>query len=114
MNSYQIPFSDLPMLAKTDKAYAEQAPDLRPFFKYPVDIQNFIQIINDKSKEVMNRSVLVESLRKQYQKLQNPTWGNDNIEKLLQNNTFTVTTAHQPSLLTGPLYFVYKFDYPKF
>ncbi|MEN9613052.1 MAG: hypothetical protein RLZZ628_3866, partial [Bacteroidota bacterium] len=25
MNSYQIPFSDLPMLAKTDKAYAEQA-----------------------------------------------------------------------------------------
>jgi bacillithiol synthase len=108
MNSYQIPFSDLPMLAKMDKAYAEQALDLRPFFKYPVDIQNFIQIINDKSKEVINRPVLVESLRKQYQKLQNPTWGNENIEKLLQNNTFTVTTAHQPSLLTGPLYFVYK------
>ncbi|MEY4935720.1 MAG: hypothetical protein RIS64_2079 [Bacteroidota bacterium] len=108
MNSYQIPFSDLQMLAKTDKAYAEQALDLRPFFKYPVDIQQFIQIINDKSKEVINRSVLVESLRKQYQKLQNPTLGSENIEKLLQNNTFTVTTAHQPSLLTGPLYFVYK------
>jgi bacillithiol synthase len=108
MKSYQIPFSDLPMLAKTDKAYAEQALDLRPFFKYPVDIEYFIQIIKDKSKEVINRPVLVESLRKQYQKLQNPTGSSENIEKLLQNNTFTVTTAHQPSLLTGPLYFVYK------
>jgi bacillithiol synthase len=108
MNSYQIPFSDLPMLAKTDKAYAEQVLDLKPFFKYPVDIQHFIQIISDKSKEALNRTVLVESLRKQYQKLLNPALGSQNIEKLLQNNTFTVTTAHQPSLLTGPLYFVYK------
>ncbi|MEN9612176.1 MAG: hypothetical protein RLZZ628_2990 [Bacteroidota bacterium] len=108
MNSYQIPFSDLPMLAKTDKAYAEQVLDLKPFFKYPVDIQNFIQIIKDKSKEVINRPVLVESLRKQYQKLQNPTFVAENIAKLAQNNAFTVTTAHQPSLLTGPLYFVYK------
>ena len=84
MNSYQIPFSDLPMLAKTDKAYAEQALDLRPFFKYPVDIQQFIQIINDKAKEDINRFVLVESLRKQYQKLLNPSFGSENIEKLLK------------------------------
>jgi bacillithiol synthase len=108
MNIYQIPFSDLPMLAKTDKAYAEQALDLKPFFKYPVDIQQFTQIIKDKSKEDTNRPVLVQALRKQYQHLQNPATGAENIEKLLSNNTFTITTAHQPALLTGPLYFVYK------
>lgn len=32
----------------------------------------------------------------------------ENIEALLQENTFTVCTAHQPNLFTGPLYFVYK------
>jgi bacillithiol biosynthesis cysteine-adding enzyme BshC len=30
------------------------------------------------------------------------------IEKLGRSNTFTVATAHQPSLLLGPLYFIYK------
>ena len=27
---------------------------------------------------------------------------------LLKENTFTVTTAHQPNIFTGPLYFIYK------
>src|SRR5437016_844244 len=31
-----------------------------------------------------------------------------NIEKLQQPNTFTITTAHQPVLFTGPLYVIYK------
>ena len=28
--------------------------------------------------------------------------------KLLEKNTFTITTGHQLNLLTGPLYFIYK------
>ena len=31
-----------------------------------------------------------------------------NIDALLSADTFTVTTAHQPNILTGPLYFIYK------
>src|SRR5439155_6237894 len=31
-----------------------------------------------------------------------------NIDALLSTDTFTVTTAHQPNILTGPLYFIYK------
>ena len=31
-----------------------------------------------------------------------------NIEKLSQANCFTVTTGHQLSLATGPLFFLYK------
>jgi bacillithiol biosynthesis cysteine-adding enzyme BshC len=33
---------------------------------------------------------------------------NDNVNLLLKENTFTVTTAHQPNIFTGPLYFIYK------
>ncbi len=31
-----------------------------------------------------------------------------NLERLADKNTFTVTTAHQPAIFTGNLYFIYK------
>jgi bacillithiol synthase len=112
MNITRLPFSDLPMLAKTDRIYAEQNPILRKFYKYDVDLQSFAQVIADKSKDTTDRKTLVSALTNQYASLNSSAYGNDKIvEKintLANENTFTVTTAHQPSLLTGPLYFVYK------
>ena len=32
----------------------------------------------------------------------------ENIRQLLDKNTFTITTAHQPAIFTGTLYFIYK------
>ena len=49
-----------------------------------------------------------EVLINQYKNLEPFDAVGQNIESLLSENTFTVTTAHQPSLLLGPLYFVYK------
>ncbi len=116
MEITRIPFSHLPMLAKMDKAYSAQESILRKFYKYPVDIQSFRQVIEDKSKEFINRQILVSALKKQYAHLQNDRFqpnsatkiAETNIDKLISANTFTVTTAHQPSLFTGPLYFIYK------
>jgi bacillithiol synthase len=112
MNITRLPFSDLPMLAKTDRIYAEQKPILRNFYKYHVDLQSFAQVIADKSKDATDRKTLVSALTNQYANLNQSTFGNDKIlekiNSLANENTFTVTTAHQPSLLTGPLYFVYK------
>jgi bacillithiol synthase len=103
MEITRIPFSQLPMLAKMDRAYAEQDPALKPFQKYPFDIASFKDVIADKSKASIDRQTLVATLKKQYKGVQNL-----NIESLLNEKTFTVTTAHQPSLFTGPLYFIYK------
>lgn len=55
-----------------------------------------------------NRKVLVEVLKEQYAVHNMFPAVQANIDALLQNNTFTVCTAHQPNLFTGPLYFVYK------
>ncbi len=47
-------------------------------------------------------------LEQQYAKLEHGEEVSANIEALLDENTFTVTTGHQLNLFTGPLYFLYK------
>lgn len=78
---------------------------LRPFYTYEPKIESFKKVIGDKGKELINRGVLVEVLKSQYQKsnIQHP-----NLNLLLDKNTFTVCTGHQLCLFTGPLYFIYK------
>ena len=108
MNITRLPFSELPMLAKTDCIYAEQNPILRKFYKYNVDLQAFAKVIADKSKEIIDRETLVSTLKKQYAALDSEAIVLEKIISLGDEKTFTVTTAHQPSLLTGPLYLIYK------
>ncbi|MBL7816958.1 MAG: bacillithiol biosynthesis cysteine-adding enzyme BshC [Saprospiraceae bacterium] len=108
MDISRLPFSVFPMLSKFDRAYAEQTTTFEKFYKYSVDFQSFKQAIADKSKENIDRALLVSVLKKQYSTFDTEGVGAEQIEKLLDPQTFTVTTAHQPSLLTGPLYFVYK------
>jgi bacillithiol biosynthesis cysteine-adding enzyme BshC len=54
------------------------------------------------------RTVLTEALQKQYQSLSQSEKVTQNIGSLADKNTFTITTAHQPNIFTGPLYFIYK------
>ena len=108
MNITRLPFSELPMLAKTDRIYAEQNHILRNFYKYNVDLQVFATVIADKSKGTIDRETLVSTLKRQYVSLDAEAIVLEKIISLGDEKTFTVTTAHQPSLLTGPLYFIYK------
>ena len=107
MEITHIPFSQLPMLAKMDRAYAEKDPLLKPFQKYSFEIEAFKDVIHDKSKAPIDRKTLVATLKKQYQNFKIVEVSNQ-IDSLLNDTTFTVTTAHQPSIFTGPLYFIYK------
>ena len=103
-----IPFQLIPQLSKTDLAYATADPFLKPFFSYNVDIQAFAKVISDKKKQNVNRKLLVNVLKKQYSAFDFSETTAKNIELLGNENTFTVTTAHQPSLLLGPFYFIHK------
>ncbi len=104
----QIPFNTIPQLSKSDLAYATADPILEPFFKYNVDIQSFEKVISDKKSQNINRKLLVEVLKKQYEDFDFSEKTAANIALLGKENTFTVTTAHQPSLLLGPIYFIHK------
>ncbi len=108
MEIIKLPFSKIPQLSRRDVAYVEENPLLDPFYKYPVRIENFEAIIQSKQKENIDRDLLVEVLQEQYSNFEEKEKVNENIQSLSSQNTFTVITAHQPSLFTGPLYYIYK------
>jgi bacillithiol synthase len=88
--------------------YIGHKDSLTPFYKYTPDISSFKKVIEDKSKDVINRPVLVEVLKEQHAGLQSNPKQTENINSLLSDKTFTVTTGHQLSIFTGPLYSIYK------
>lgn len=108
MEVIKLPFSKIPQLSKSDVAYVDENPLLEPFYKYQVRIENFENVIRSKQKEDFDRKMLVEVLKEQYAVFEGSKKVNENIELLANENTFTVVTAHQPSLFTGPLYYIYK------
>ena len=103
-----IAYDQLSQISDRDKAYEKEDPKLRPFYKYSPALSNFKQVITDKKNEATDRPLLVKVLLEQYKSFDISAKTKVNIDKLLDDTTYTVVTAHQPSLFTGPSYFIYK------
>ncbi len=103
-----LPYYQTNAFSKIAVDYLNSAETLRPFYSSLPTVQGIKETIEKKKQQPVNRSVLVEVLREQYQNVQPSEAVKRNIELLAEENTFTVCTAHQPNLFTGPLYFVYK------
>jgi bacillithiol synthase len=88
--------------------YLNGSENLKPFYSSLPNIAGIEETIQRKGQQVVNRKILVDVLQEQYQTVSSTDVVEKNIELLLSENTFTVCTAHQPNLFTGPLYFVYK------
>ncbi len=108
MESHCIPFSKVPYFSFKDIAYATGHPALSPFYKYTPSLDAFKEVIRDKTSTPADRGLLTRVLEEQYSALQTSDQVKANIEALSQPGTFTVVTAHQPALFTGPLYYIYK------
>lgn len=108
MEIFKKPFREVPQFSSKDIAYATGADALQPFYKYSVSLESFATILHDRKQFPVNREVLVETLRRQYAQFPTTDAVKENIEALLSENTFTVITAHQPALFTGPLYYIFK------
>jgi len=88
--------------------YVEQNPKLNAFFEHPVSREGLEKAIAAREEFDTDRRLLVQILRSQYQVVPASETVNAQIEKLEAANTFAITTAHQPNIFTGYLYFVYK------
>src|SRR5450432_3051782 len=104
----RLPYRQTGAFSKIAMDYIDQAAALKPFFAYPPTLQGIQKAIEARKKFATNREVLVEQLRKQYEGVGAGDKITKNIESLLSEETFTITTAHQTNIFTGPLYFIYK------
>jgi bacillithiol synthase len=103
-----IPFKGLPWFTKIIIDYLEEADELKPFYDYPVSFTGIEAALLKRKTIQTDRETLVTALKSQYEKLAISGAVKSNIDSLRQETTFTVTTAHQPNIFTGYLYFIYK------
>ncbi len=108
MKIEKIEYSEVSAISFKDLAYINMEPFLRNFYNYIPHIDTFSQVIADRKKYPVDRELLTEVLQENYSKIEPSTLQLKNIEALKSDNTFTIITAHQPSLLGGPLYYVLK------
>ncbi len=106
--STRLPYRQTGAFSKIALDYIDQAAALKPFFAHPPSLQGIQNAIEARKKFSTNREVLVQELKNQYQGVETSGKVKKNIELLLSADTFTITTAHQNNIFTGPLYFIYK------
>ena len=110
MKNYTLPYKETGYFSETVCDYLSQAKEIRSFYGNFPDLEGFEKQIKLKqlSFEAPSRNLLVEVLKTQYQNIKISKKTSQNIQSLLEDNTFTITTGHQLNLFTGPLYFLYK------
>lgn len=104
----QIAYQQTGWFSKIVTDYLDENPAITPFYKHSVNIQGIQAAIKARQQFVQNRPLLVSALQQQYSNLTVAEKLHQNIAALANDNTFTITTAHQPNIFTGPVYFVYK------
>ncbi|MEP6648200.1 MAG: bacillithiol biosynthesis BshC, partial [Saprospiraceae bacterium] len=105
----ELSLIDYPLLkywSHTDLAYITHDLALRKFYEYDPVLASFQQIMDARQEFQTDRILLAKVLKKQYKELGIELPVEE--QMLLRENTFTVVTAHQPTLFTGPLYHIYK------
>ncbi|MCX6319897.1 MAG: bacillithiol biosynthesis cysteine-adding enzyme BshC [Bacteroidetes bacterium] len=106
--STRVPYRQTNAFSKIALDYIDQAAALQPFYMHAPTASGMRQAIAARQAFPNRRAVLVAQLRKQYEGVETGVKTTANIDSLLNDNTFTITTAHQNNIFTGPLYFIYK------
>ncbi|NBR57304.1 MAG: bacillithiol biosynthesis cysteine-adding enzyme BshC, partial [Chitinophagia bacterium] len=116
-NATSIPYSATGVFSALVNDYISGNGTARDYVPYAPDMEGIKKAIQQRKFSATQRQVLVAVLENQYQVLgagineKNKAAFEKvqaNIGLLKNDNCFAVTTAHQPNLFTGPLYFFYK------
>jgi len=105
-----IPFKDTGYFSEFITDYLLEKEELRClYYRFPTP-SAFLAQLKEKQAHYSqeHRDILFQSLEKQYRMFAISEKTHTNIQFIKEKNTFTVTTGHQLSLFTGPLYFIYK------
>jgi bacillithiol synthase len=104
----QISYEATGNFSKMVLDYVKGDEQLQPFYAQPVSIDGIKKTIEARKTFATDRKLLVDVLQKHYADATPTAQQLQNILLLANDNCFTVTTAHQPNIFTGHLYFIYK------
>ena len=104
----QISYEATGSFSKMVLDYVKGDEQLQPFYAQPVSVDGIQKTIEARKAFATDRKLLVDVLQKYYTTTTPTVQQLQNIQLLANNNCFTVTTAHQPNIFTGHLYFIYK------
>ena len=96
-----------PSLSPLVRAYLSEEKSIRHLYEHEFSLDGFADAI-EKKKSFSHRTVLADVLTQQYHALPRHEKTLANIELLREENTFTITAAHQPALFLGPLFNLFK------
>ena len=110
MNIHNIPYVQTGYFSGLILDYLNQEDSLAPFYEAFPSTQNFLAQADRKGASFSSeqRRVLVSALHAQYKGITLTKATRQHIDLLAEDQSFTITTGHQLSLLTGPLYFIFK------
>jgi len=111
MRCINIPLVQTGQIHKLSADYISGNESLKNLYDFTPDLPGISAAIEKRKTYPVNRQILVQSLKQQYSgyfdKSENKKV-EENINALLDEKTFTITTGHQLNIFTGPLYFIYK------
>lgn len=105
---HYLPYAATGRFSALATDYLAAAPALKPFYRFAPDDNGMAEAIRKRADNPVDRQLLRDTLTRQYEGMDLSETTRKNIDALGQATTFSVCTAHQPNLLTGYLYFVYK------
>ena len=108
MEIIKIPYSETNYFSELTLDYINKKDNLECFVNRFPDLDSFGEQIKVKSKQNINRELLVSVLERQNSQIELSDSSIKHIKSLKDSRTFSITTGHQACLFTGPLYFIYK------
>lgn len=108
MKKYGVALNQTRQFSSFFLDYLTEKDNLKNFYAHSPTIESFKNAIQKKNFSANQRSILIHTLRKQYQQIQITETTEAALVSLANPKTFTVTTGHQLNLFTGPLYFLFK------
>jgi bacillithiol biosynthesis cysteine-adding enzyme BshC len=101
-------YSELHLLSGIIADYQKHSSSLAPFIAEFPSAHNLLAAAEKHAFSKQKREVLHKTLNAQYSEISVSSEVRYNLDSLLSENTFTITTGHQLCVGTGPVFFVYK------
>jgi bacillithiol biosynthesis cysteine-adding enzyme BshC len=105
---YNVPYGQTGFFSNLVNDYLSHSPKLSDFYTHQPTLEGIKASIQARNTFNTPRELLVDCLNEQYQGIEKSEKLELHLNQLADPNTFSITTAHQPNIFTGPLYFIYK------